>query len=63
MWQINSNFGAFKMEKVGLDNKVPKAAPTIFVDLQNLSERSDACPWSSKKIASRKVFIKHSFYY
>ena len=36
VWQINSNFGTFRVEKgeVGLDNKAPRAASTIiFVNL------------------------------
>ena len=33
-WEINSNFDTFRVDKgeVGLDNKAPRAVPTIYVD-------------------------------
>ena len=65
MWQINSNFDAFRTEmgEVGLDSKAPRATTTICFasEPKNFSEPSDASLWSSKKIASRKVFVTCSF--
>ena len=56
MWQINSNFGAFNVEKWAGTKKAARAAPNYFLrqQLQNFNARPDADLWNSKKDNQQK---------